>query len=132
MSLLSLVWLPGRRVSIEVISPADAACSEPPEAVNSDQAYSEAEASSAMKRMLQHHATNGWGDDIAQPANVPAPAQASQSAAAGTAAACDTLCCSSMRATYYGSITTTATSGPYLEGSGCPRSAVCIALDTSR
>ena len=35
------------------------------------QEYSEAEAASAMKRMVQHHAANGWGDDAAQPVDVP-------------------------------------------------------------
>jgi hypothetical protein len=35
------------------------------------QEYSEAEAASAMKRMEQHHAVNGWGDDTAQPVDVP-------------------------------------------------------------
>ena len=47
-----------------------------------NQEYSEAEASSAMKRMLQHHAANGWGDDTAQPAVIPAPADDSQAATA--------------------------------------------------
>ncbi len=37
-----------------------------------------------MKRMLQHHAANGWGDDTAQPANVPAPADDDQLATAGS------------------------------------------------
>ena len=49
------------------------------------QEYTEAEASSAMKRMIQHHAANGWGDDTAQPANVPAPVDDSPPASAGEA-----------------------------------------------
>ena len=38
-----------------------------------------------MKRMLQHHAANGWGDDTAQPANLPAPAEDDLAAASGAA-----------------------------------------------
>ena len=41
-----------------------------------------------MKRMLQHHAAHGWGDDTAQPANVPPPGDNSQSATAGAATPC--------------------------------------------
>ncbi len=38
-----------------------------------------------MKRMLQHHAANGWGDDTAQAANTPETVDDRQSAAAGAA-----------------------------------------------
>ena len=50
------------------------------------QEYSEAEAASAMKRMEQHHAANGWGDDTAQPVDVPT-ANDSQRAADGVISA---------------------------------------------
>ena len=54
--------------------------------VGTPQEYSEAEAASAMRRMVQHHAANGWRDDVAQPAGGPA-ADDSRSAADGVASA---------------------------------------------